>query len=102
MDAADLSYFGDASKDVIVIFVAMMRTRQGQLKPVLVVGVDDSAMVGATIQHRVLGDVSNLARPNAVIIDQPGQQMDVFIRARSPVDAHAARLPASGTHAQMH
>jgi putative ABC transport system permease protein len=52
--------------------MATMRTPSGQLKPVFLIGVDDSSMVAAPIHHMVLGEVKDLARPSAVIMDLPG------------------------------
>ena len=64
---------------------AMMRTGQGLLKPVFLVGVDDSSMVGAPIHHMVLGSVEGLNRPNAVIMDLPAIFAIFQDANRSPV-----------------
>jgi len=55
---------------------ATMRTGQGQLKPVFLVGVDDSSMVAAPTNRMILGHVEDLNRPNAVIMDLPGYLRD--------------------------
>lgn len=55
---------------------ATMRTSQGLLKPVFLIGVDDSSLVAAPIGEMVLGSVDDLTRPNAVIIDLAGYLRD--------------------------
>jgi putative ABC transport system permease protein len=55
---------------------ASMRTGQGLLKPIFLVGVDDSSLVAAPIREMVLGRIEDLMRPNAVIMDLSGYMRD--------------------------
>jgi putative ABC transport system permease protein len=64
--------------------MAMMRTPGGQVKPVFIVGVDNSSLVGASADRMVMGKLSDLARPNAVIMDLPGYLRDFPGRAPQP------------------
>lgn len=51
---------------------ATLRTTRGELKGVSIVGVDDVSMVGAPVGQMVLGNVEDLNRPHAIIVDVPG------------------------------
>jgi len=56
--------------------LGMVRTRQGSFRPVLVIGVDDSTLIGAPSARMVMGDVRALDQPNAVIFDVSGYQQN--------------------------
>jgi putative ABC transport system permease protein len=51
---------------------ATLRTTGGLLKAVTVIGVDDASFVAAPVGAMVVGDVTALTRPNAVILDTVG------------------------------
>ena len=56
--------------------LGMVRTRQGSFRPVLMIGVDDSTLIGAPSARMVMGDVRALDQPNAVIFDVSGYQQN--------------------------
>jgi putative ABC transport system permease protein len=63
---------------------ATMRTTRGELKPVLLTGLDDTTMIGAPIGHMVQGRVQDLMRPNSVIMDISGFLRDFPDRTPEP------------------
>ncbi len=51
--------------------IAQLRTEDGRMKSVQLVGIDDLSMVGAP-QQMLIGDLKDLQRPDAIIIDIAG------------------------------